>query len=102
MLVSLQTYLIYSPELVLELVNECIQEEDLKLVTLQGTFQGVSLLFVPLEISLLALSFSRESEEKNIVLDLKIPIIPKITISKLFFKKVSFLKLSTTLSICLL
>jgi len=37
MLVSLQTYLIYSPELVLELVNECIQEEDLKLVTLQDT-----------------------------------------------------------------
>ena len=52
-----------------------------------------------LEISLLALSFLGESEEKNIGLDLKIPIIPKITISKLFFKKVSFLKLSTTLFI---
>jgi len=99
MLVSLQTYLIYSPELVLELVNECIQEEDLKLVTLQGTSQGVPLLFVPPEISPLALSFSGESKEKNIGLDLKIFIIPKITISKLFSKKISFLKLSTTLFI---
>ena len=53
MLVSLQTYLICSPEPFLELVNNFIQEKDLKLITLQDTPQEVSLLFIPLEISLL-------------------------------------------------
>ena len=53
MLVSLQNYLICSPEPFLELVNDFIQEKDLKLVTLQDASQGVSLLFIPPEISLL-------------------------------------------------
>ena len=47
MLVTLQNHLICSPEPALELANKYIQEEDLKLITLQGSPQGVSLLLLP-------------------------------------------------------
>ena len=43
MLVGLQTYLICSPESVLELANKFIQEGDLKLITLQSAPQKMSL-----------------------------------------------------------
>ena len=43
MLVGLQTYLICSPESVLELTNKFIQEGDLKLITLQSVPQRISL-----------------------------------------------------------
>jgi len=55
MLVTLQTYLTCSGEQVLKLENDYIQEGDLKLIALQDTPQGVFLLLLPPEISLLKL-----------------------------------------------
>ena len=46
MLVGLQTYLICSPESVLELANKFIQEGDLKLITLQSVPQRMSLFLL--------------------------------------------------------
>ena len=44
---------------------------------------------------ILALSFLEKIEEKNIYSDSKIPIIPRVTIDRLSYKKVSsFFKLS--------
>jgi len=39
---------------------------------------------------------SRESKEKDINSDYKIPTVPRVTIGRLFSKKVSSLKLSAT------
>ena len=101
MLVSLQNHLICSPEPVLELENEFIQEGDFKLIILQSTSQEVSLLLLSPEMfffETLTLSSLGESKEENIDLDPKIPTALKVIINRLSFKKVSSLKLSATFS----
>ena len=63
--------------------------------------RSVSVSFVSGNISpkAIALFSLVEAENKNMGSDSKISTIPRVTISRLFFKKVSFLKLSTTFPI---
>ena len=63
--------------------------------------RSVSVSFVSRNISpkAVALFSLVEDKNKNMGSDPKISTIPRVTISRLFFKKVSFLKLSTTFPI---
>jgi len=63
--------------------------ERLLKISASSTFRNIFL-------KILVLSFSEESKKKKIDLDPKIPNIPRMTISRLFFKKLSSLKLLTT------